>query len=87
MNEQAAAALLGYTPRALQNWRLRGGGPIFVKVSARSVRYRHCDLMTWIEAKLHRSSTDPVRNHRHREQSETSTNSFNHSLSRARERG
>ncbi len=59
LNEHEAAALLGYTPRALQNWRLRGGGPMFVKVSERSIRYRQRDLSAWIEAKLRVSSADP----------------------------
>ena len=59
MHEREAAALLGYSPRALQNWRLRGGGPIFVKVSERSIRYQHSDLMAWIAAKRRARSADP----------------------------
>jgi len=50
IDEKEAASFLGYTVRALQNWRLRGGGPKFVKVSARSVRYRRRDMLAWIEA-------------------------------------
>ena len=49
MDERAAADILCYSVRALQNWRHRGGGPHFVKVSARSVRYRKRDLLAWIE--------------------------------------
>ncbi len=49
VNEREAASMLCYSVRALQNWRHRGGGPRFVKVSARSVRYRRADLMAWIE--------------------------------------
>lgn len=60
INEIEAAKFLGYSVRALQNWRVRGGGPKFVKVSARSIRYRRIDLKAWIEARL---------------QSNTSTNS------------
>ncbi len=56
INEREAAAFLGYTDRALQNWRLRGGGPDFVRVSKRSIRYRRCDLIAWSEERL-RSST------------------------------
>ena len=48
MNEIEAADLLCYSVRALQNWRHRGGGPDFVKVSSRSVRYRRIDLDKWI---------------------------------------
>jgi predicted DNA-binding transcriptional regulator AlpA len=52
ITERDAADFLGYTMRALQNWRLRGGGPSFVKVSARSIRYRRRDLIAWSESKL-----------------------------------
>ncbi|MCR9146729.1 MAG: helix-turn-helix domain-containing protein [Rhodobacteraceae bacterium] len=51
MTEQEAASMLCYSVRALQNWRHRGGGPRFVKVSARSIRYRASDLLDWIEAR------------------------------------
>ena len=64
VNEHEAAAFLGYTTRALQNWRGRGGGPTFVKVSDRSVRYRHCDLVDWIKARLRVSTSDPGRDGR-----------------------
>lgn len=52
INEIEAAAFLGYSVRALQNWRVRGGGPRFVKVSARSVRYRRRDLNAWVESRI-----------------------------------
>lgn len=56
IDERVAAKFVGYTIRALQNWRVRGGGPRFVKVSSRSVRYRRRDLVEWIESRL-RSNT------------------------------
>jgi hypothetical protein len=59
MHEREAAALLGYSPRALQNWRLRGGGPVFVKVSERSIRYQHSDLMAWIAGRRRARTADP----------------------------
>ena len=52
INEKVAAKFLGYSNRALQNWRVRGGGPKFVRVSSRSVRYRRRDLIGWAEARL-----------------------------------
>jgi predicted DNA-binding transcriptional regulator AlpA len=60
ITEGEAATFLGYTPRALQNWRVRGGGPKFVKVSSRSVRYRRRDLIAWSEGLLknHTSEVD-----------------------------
>lgn len=51
VNEREAASILCYSVRALQNWRHRGGGPDFIKVSARSVRYRRSDLEKWIAAR------------------------------------
>ena len=56
INETEAARFLGYSIRALQNWRVRGGGPRFVKVSSRSIRYRRRELNEWIEQHL-RSNT------------------------------
>jgi len=56
IGENEAASFLGYTVRALQNWRVRGGGPKFIKVSSRSVRYRRRDLIAWAEGLL-RSNT------------------------------
>jgi predicted DNA-binding transcriptional regulator AlpA len=52
LNERDAADFLGYSMRALQNWRVRGGGPVFVKVSSRSIRYRRRDLIAWAESKI-----------------------------------
>ena len=48
LTEKEAAKLICYTPRALQNWRVRGGGPKYIKVSARSVRYQRRDVLDWI---------------------------------------
>lgn len=56
--EVDAAAFLGFSPRALQNWRVRGGGPCFVKVSTRSIRYRRRDLMNWADERIRRSTSD-----------------------------
>ncbi len=58
LNESQAASLLGFTPRALQMWRYRGGGPKFVKVSSRAIRYRRRDLLDWVEARVRSSTSD-----------------------------
>lgn len=60
ITESEAANFLGYTVRALQNWRVRGGGPQFVKVSSRSIRYRRKDIVDWIESKLTSSTSVAV---------------------------
>jgi Helix-turn-helix domain len=58
LDEHGAADFLRYSIRALQNWRLRGGGPRFVKVSGRSIRYRRRDLNDWVEQRLRSSTAD-----------------------------
>lgn len=50
LDERALAAYLGLTRRAVQAWRLRGGGPKFIKVG-RSVRYRPADIEDWLSAR------------------------------------
>lgn len=52
IDEYRAADFLGYTVRALRNWRVRGGGPVFIRVSSRSIRYRRRDLMAWADARV-----------------------------------
>jgi len=60
VDEKVAAQFLCYSVRALQNWRSRGGGPKFIKVSARSVRYRRRDLLDWIEARTVANTSQPI---------------------------
>lgn len=50
LTEQQAATLLGVSVRGLQGWRLRGGGPSFVKCG-RLVRYRRRDLTAWMDSR------------------------------------
>jgi len=57
LTEKQAARYLGFSPRALQNWRLRGGGPLFVKISNRAVRYRLSDLIQWVERRVRTNTT------------------------------
>ena len=58
VNENEAAGFIGYTIRALQGWRVKGGGPKFIKVSARSIRYRRRDLIQWAEDHLKSSTSE-----------------------------
>lgn len=58
INESEAASFIGYTIRALQGWRVKGGGPKFIRVSARSIRYRRRDLIEWAEARLKTSTSE-----------------------------
>lgn len=59
MDEKQAATLLGFSERTLQSWRCRGGGPPFIRVSARCIRYRREDLEAWVEANRRISTSDP----------------------------
>lgn len=52
LSEKQAAKLLGISDRTLRNWRVRGGGPKFVRVSARCIRYKRGDLQDWIDRKV-----------------------------------
>jgi predicted DNA-binding transcriptional regulator AlpA len=58
INENEAATFIGYTIRALQGWRVKGGGPMFVRVSGRSIRYRRRDLIQWAEERLKRTTSE-----------------------------
>ena len=54
-----AARVLGMKPAALENWRWKGEGPPFVRVTARAIRYRREDLERFVEERLRRSTSDP----------------------------
>ncbi len=58
LNERQAAKLLSVSPRALQKWRSNGRGPLFVRISARCIRYRPRDLATWATDRIRRSTSD-----------------------------
>ena len=60
LNEETAAQFLGYTVRCLQNWRVRGQGPKFVRPSRRSIRYRRRDMIEWADAQLRASTSEDV---------------------------
>ena len=50
LTTEEAAACLGTTKRTLEAWRSLGGGPIFVKLGGRLVRYRPRDLEAFVSA-------------------------------------
>jgi hypothetical protein len=58
LDERTAAAALYLTPRTLQEWRRRGGGPQYVRVSSRCIRYRPEDLAAWAAERLRTSTSD-----------------------------
>lgn len=46
--QKRVAAMLSVSPRALEAWRMRGGGPPFIRISKRCVRYRRSDVDAWL---------------------------------------
>lgn len=65
LTEKEAAKILGFSIRTLQNWRHRGGGPRFVRVSKGCIRYRREDLEAWVEERLRWSTSDDGQGPRH----------------------
>ena len=59
LTEVQAAEVLNISIRTLQAWRLRGGGPLFVRLSGRAVRYRNGDLAVFIGSRTVKSTSDP----------------------------
>ena len=58
IDEKAAAAFLDLTDRTMQKFRQVGGGPRFVRISARCVKYRRIDLKVYADARLRSSTSD-----------------------------
>ena len=51
LTDQQLADLLGVTSRTTLRWRRDGGGPPFVRVGLRYVRYRRGDVDAWAAAR------------------------------------
>ncbi|MCU0894850.1 MAG: helix-turn-helix domain-containing protein [Rhodospirillales bacterium] len=54
-----AAHILGLSPRTLEHYRIAGGGPPYVSIGRRCVRYRRSDLIAWIDSRCRRHTSDP----------------------------
>jgi predicted DNA-binding transcriptional regulator AlpA len=59
VDEKAAAEFLGLSPRTIQDFRQRGGGPRYIAISARCLRYRRIDLRAWADSRIRKSTADP----------------------------
>ena len=51
-----AAEVLGVSPKQLANWRSKGGGPLYARISHKVVMYRHQALMDWAMEREFRSA-------------------------------
>lgn len=58
-DELQAARLLRISRRTLQGWRLKGGGPPFVRLGLRCIRYRRADLQEFMAERTRRSNVGP----------------------------
>lgn len=56
-----AVFVLALSPRTLEALRLKGGGPPYIALTPRAVRYRRADLDAWIDARKRTSTSDPGR--------------------------
>lgn len=55
-----AANLLDISERTLEKWRREGGGPKFIRISHKLVRYRICDLREFQESRLRENNIAAV---------------------------
>ena len=60
LNTKAAAPCIGVTTGTLENWRVQGIGPKFIKTSGKSgkVLYDPADIEVWKEANRFQSTSE-----------------------------
>ncbi len=56
--EESGVFLGEVSPLTLKSWRHLGGGPPYIKIGHRTVRYRRCDLRAWADARVQVSTSD-----------------------------
>lgn len=49
-----AARLLNISPRTLENWRVTGRGPTFIRLSSKCVRYDEAVVSSWLKSNTYR---------------------------------
>ncbi len=58
LTEREAAERLGMSPRYMEARRQRVGGPPFIRISSRAIRYRTDDLDEWIASRRATSTAE-----------------------------
>tara|TARA_R110002020_G_scaffold150446_1_gene327153 strand:- start:13896 stop:14147 length:252 start_codon:yes stop_codon:yes gene_type:complete len=58
MDAKEAAVYLRSSPSTLAKFRHFGGGPTFIRQSARKTLYRRTDLDAWLAGKAHGSTSE-----------------------------
>lgn len=61
LNQNEVAEMIGVKPRTLEDWRITGAGPRFIRISKRCVRYQLDDVLTWVDARSVASTAEPIR--------------------------
>ncbi|MGE0724344.1 MAG: helix-turn-helix transcriptional regulator [Alphaproteobacteria bacterium] len=57
LTAEETAAYLRTTERTLQDWRLDGTGPQFIRIGHRSIRYRKSAVDAWLRDRTFASTT------------------------------
>lgn len=58
IDEKQVAEYLGISPKTLQGYRVKGGGPEFMKIGHKSVRYKFSDIQQWAENRKKRNTSE-----------------------------
>jgi len=58
IDERTAADFLGLCDRSLQNFRQRGDGPKYIRISSRCIRYRRTDLARFADERVRKNTSD-----------------------------
>jgi hypothetical protein len=59
ISTEDAAELVRLRPQTLRSLRSKGGGPVFIRLSASRCAYRPADLEQLVEERKRRSTADP----------------------------
>jgi phage terminase Nu1 subunit (DNA packaging protein) len=54
------ASILSVSTRTMEDWRLRGGGPPYVVLSRRCVRYDLAVLIDWIRSRAAQNTSQSI---------------------------
>ncbi|MGE0184034.1 MAG: helix-turn-helix transcriptional regulator [Parvularculaceae bacterium] len=65
VNTRAASRLTGVPVTTLETWRSRGGGPKFLKLGAKTVRYQRRELLKWMTRQQRANTADNSDQMRH----------------------
>lgn len=58
LTPEQVSAITGLAEQTLAHYRVSGGGPAYIRISARCIRYREGDLRQWISDRYVSSTTE-----------------------------